>query len=153
MTTGDQGPASLEGISAESKREIFSSVANSAVEASTGSDSASIPSTCPNELTKTVLEPGVVPNCTVNTVNKVAGSGGCFGSLFPRCLRSKVDDSQEQKAPKPKTKVKYSSVGDLSDTFYEEQNPGRRFYDVPSYGSGDVYRSARASQRHFREWL
>ncbi len=84
---------------------------------------------------------------------EIEALAGC--GCFP--LRTKLTKlsaaNPRQQAPKPKKKSRYGYIGDLNDTFYEETDPGRRPYDLPSYGSGGVHQSARASQRHFREWM
>ncbi len=83
---------------------------------------------------------------------EIEALAGC--GCFPLRLRSKfTDPSLRHQGSKAKTVAHYRSIGDLTDTFYEEKDPGRRPYDLPSYGSGGAHRSVRASQRHFREWL
>lgn len=87
-----------------------------------------------------------------NETAEIEAVAGC--SCFPLRLRAQVrDPSLRHQGAKSKRLSQYSSIGDLTDTFYEEKEPGRRPYDLPSYGSGGAHRSARASQRHFREWL
>jgi len=80
-----------------------------------------------------------------NEAAEIEVLAGC--GCFPRRLRTKHTGSKSKKV------THCVSLGALTDTFYEEKDPERRPYDLPSYGSGGAHRSARASQRHFRECL
>jgi hypothetical protein len=87
-------------------------------------------------------------NCSTRTTEAASGRFGCL--IFACFGRKSVEPTRP---PKKKKLMPYSSVRDLTDTFYEEKEPHRMPYDVPSVGGENTWMSKRSSQRHFREWL